>query len=92
MAEQDLNAPVSLPQNIDGVNIHLSYIRRDLESINKKIDTLGTAFVAHEEFSVYKDNVDKRINEMEGNTKWIVRIVVGAVLVSILSLIIINIK
>ncbi len=106
MSDQDLNAPVQLPQNIDGVNIHLSYIRRDLESINKKIDTLGVSFVSHEEFITYKDtvhsdfvkladkkevdNVANRLNELEGNQKWIVRTIIGVVILAVLSLVVVS--
>ena len=56
-------APVSPPQTIDGVNIHLSYMRRDLESINKKLDSIGTAFVTHDEFIAYKETIKEEFKE-----------------------------
>lgn len=37
--------------NIEGMGIHISYIRRDLESMNKKLDTLINTFVSSAEFA-----------------------------------------
>lgn len=63
MTTENLDAPVQLPTNIDGVNIHLSYIRRDLEGISKKIDTMAGAFVPTSEFITYKKVIEDELKE-----------------------------
>ncbi len=45
-----IELPVNLPNNIEGVNIHLSYIRKDIDSLSKKIDEISSSFVTNQEF------------------------------------------
>jgi len=59
-SSNDLQAPVQVPLNLEGVNIHLSYIRRDLEGLNKKLDIIGAVYVTHEEFRNFKEDILKK--------------------------------
>lgn len=94
MTEQE--PPVQTPTTIEGMSIHLGYIRRDLDSMNKKLDGLSTSFVTTTEFNDhlkgYEDH-EKRIRILEGfkdtllGKLWGVGIMAGGV-VAIISILV----
>ncbi len=60
--------PVQLPNNIEGVSIHLSYIRKDIDTISKKLDAFSSDFVTNNDFSEHlKADADHelRIRKLE---------------------------
>ncbi len=50
--------PVQEPTNIDGVAIHLSYIRRDIKSMSDKLDTIANSYVGMPEHIHFKEYVE----------------------------------
>ena len=63
------DSQVPIPNNIEGVSIHLSYLRRDMESMNKKLDNLAGIFVTTVDFAEHlKADADHeaRIRTLEG--------------------------
>lgn len=55
---------------------------------NEKLDKLANNFATNSAL----DAVDKRVSSLEGDRKWLVRLVVGAVILAMLSLIGVGIK
>ena len=49
--------PVQQPNSIEGMGIHLGYIRRDVDTIIKKIDSLTSTFITTEVFEELKKEV-----------------------------------
>lgn len=57
--------PTQEPTTIEGIAIHMSYMRRDLASMNTKLDSLTTTFVSQVEF----DDLKKVVEENKGAIK-----------------------
>ncbi len=67
---------IQLPNNIEGISIHLSYIRKDIDTISRKLDALSGQFVTNTDFQEHmkvSDDHEKRIragevfkNKLEG--------------------------
>lgn len=51
--------PVQTPNTVEGMSIHFGYIRRDLDSINKKLDGLVNTFVSTHDFEESKKQSEK---------------------------------
>lgn len=63
-------------KNIEGIHDSLQEIKTDLKESYPRKDSI--------------DVIDKKVEELRDNQKWVVRIVVGAVLAAILGLVIIK--
>lgn len=66
--EDNIETPVQAPTNMEGVAIHLSYLRRDMQKITEKIDGISTNFVTLVTFQEHlKDTTDHetRIRDLE---------------------------
>lgn len=61
----ELEAPIQAPTDISGVGIHLSYIRRDIESMGKTLSTITSNFVPISVYLEHKTLVDSRLVELE---------------------------
>ncbi len=78
-------ASLALPNNIEGIAIHLSYVRRDMDTMIKKLDGLGSSFVTASDFAEHlkaDEDHEKRIRALEEATSenpLVKRIVYGAV-------------
>ena len=63
--EQD---STKVPNNIEGVAIHLSYLRSDVTKLTKKLDELAHAYISAAEFAEHleadKDH-ERRIRKIE---------------------------
>ncbi len=60
--------PVQMPNTVEGMSIHLSYIRRDLREMNKKLDNLGGMYVPMEVFAKHLEadqDHENRIRKIE---------------------------
>lgn len=59
------------PIESDGMNIHLSYIRRDIDQINTKIDRLTSGYVTRVDYDEHlkqDEDHEKRIRLLETAT------------------------
>lgn len=52
------DAPVQPPTDMQGVGIHLSYIRRDLSNMSNKLDSIANNHVAMTEYVHFKEYVE----------------------------------
>lgn len=52
-------APVQPPTDMQGVGIHLSYIRRDLLNMTNKLDAIASSYVGMSEHIHFKDYVEQ---------------------------------
>lgn len=62
-------APVQAPTDIAGVGIHLSYIRRDMAEITKKLDVIASNHVPISAHLELKADTEKRVGLLDARCK-----------------------
>ena len=68
MDESRTPPPVVAPTDLQGMNIHLGYIRRDVDEIRSGIRDLKNSYVTHEDFEETKRTVsdhETRVRSVE---------------------------
>lgn len=63
--------PVQVPNTLEGVGIHLSYIRRDVDGISKKLDGLTTSFVTTVEFEEARKQSEKDRSQLNRSVEFL---------------------
>ena len=64
----------------------IEYIKLSMEELKKLIAEVKDGYAKKEEF----ESLKRRVQHIEGNATWLVRIIIGAVIVAILSLVLIT--
>lgn len=60
----------------------IGYMRQEMEKLITKIDALNAQFVTKSEY----EDIEQRLNKLESLKDWIVRLVLGAVIMGLLAL------
>jgi hypothetical protein len=80
--------PIQPPTDLAGVAIHLSYLRRDMQTLSGKIDNISTNFVTTNDFKEHlkaDEDHENRIRSIETSNNtlagkmWVVAAIVGVV-------------
>ena len=64
----------------------IEYIKVGMDDVKKLINEVKDGYTKKEEF----ESLKRRVQHIEGNATWLVRIIIGAVIVAILSLVLIT--